>query len=45
MSLAIASTRCEDEIVIDEAESVKKSYPHFWDDFEKMGGKIEKICL
>ena len=45
MSLAIASTRCEDEIVIDEAESVKKSYPHFWNDFEKMGGKIEKICL
>lgn len=43
MSLAIASTRCEDEIVIDEAESVKKSYPHFWDDFEKMGGEIEKI--
>ena len=40
MSLAIASTRCEDEIVIDEAESVKKSYPHFWDDFEKMGGKL-----
>lgn len=43
MSLAIASTRCEKEIVIDEAESVKKSYPHFWEEFEKMGGKIEKI--
>ena len=40
MSLAIASTRCEKEIIIDEAESVKKSYPHFWEDFEKMGGKI-----
>ena len=42
MSLAIASTRCEKEIILEEAESVRKSYPHFWDDFVKMGGKIEK---
>ncbi|MBF4806589.1 MAG: 3-phosphoshikimate 1-carboxyvinyltransferase, partial [Pseudoleptotrichia goodfellowii] len=40
MSLAITSTRCEKEIVIEEAESVKKSYPHFWEEFEKMGGEI-----
>ena len=43
MSLAIASIRCKNEIVIDEAESVKKSYQHFCDDFEKMGGQIEKF--
>lgn len=43
MSLAIASTRCRDEIIINEAESVKKSYPNFWEDFEKMGGIIEKL--
>ena len=43
MTLAIASIRCKNEIIIDEAESVKKSYPHFWDDFEKMGGQIEKF--
>lgn len=42
MSLAVASTRCEEEIIIDEAESVRKSYPHFWDDFEKMGGILKK---
>ena len=42
MSLAIASTRCEKEIILEEAESVRKSYPHFWDDFVKMGGEIEK---
>ena len=42
MSLAIASTRCEREIILEEAESVRKSYPHFWDDFVKMGGEIEK---
>lgn len=44
MSLAIASTRCEKEIILEEAESVRKSYPHFWDDFVKMGGEIEKDC-
>ena len=43
MSLAIASIKCDGEIVIDEAESVKKSYPHFWEDFKKMGGDVEKI--
>ena len=43
MSLAIASTRCEKEIILEEAESVRKSYPHFWDDFVKLGGEIEVI--
>ena len=43
MSLAVASTRCEEEIILEEAESVRKSYPHFWDDFMKMGGEIEVI--
>ena len=43
MSLAIASTRCEKEIILEEAESVRKSYPHFWDDFVRMGGEIEAI--
>ena len=43
MSLAIASTRCEKEIILEEAESVRKSYPHFWDDFVKIGGEIEII--
>ena len=43
MSLAIASTRCEKEIILEEAESVRKSYPNFWDDFVKMGGEIEVI--
>ena len=44
MSLAVASTKCEEEIILEEAESVRKSYPHFWDDFVKMGGEIEKDC-
>ena len=44
MSLAIASTRCEKEIILEGAESVRKSYPHFWDDFVKMGGEIKEDC-
>ena len=43
MSLAVASSRCEKEIILEEAESVRKSYPHFWDDFVKMGAEIEII--
>lgn len=43
MSLAIASTKCKKNIVINDAENVKKSYPHFWEDFEKMGGDIKKV--
>lgn len=43
MSLAVASIRCEEEIIIEEAESVKKSYPHFWEDFRKMGGDVTQI--
>ena len=43
MSLAIASIKCDEEIIIDGAECVRKSYPHFWEDFKKMGGDVEKI--
>ncbi len=29
-----------DEVVIEEAMVVEKSYPHFWEDFEKIGFKV-----
>ena len=44
MSLAIASTRCNGEIILDEPECVKKSYPKFWNDFESLGGSICPVC-
>lgn len=40
MSAAVMSIACEDQVVIDGAEAVAKSYPAFWEDFEKLGGKI-----
>ena len=40
MMAAIAATRCERPVTITGAECVAKSYPDFWADYEKLGGKI-----
>lgn len=40
MALAIASTRCNKPIVIEGYEAINKSYPHFFKQFEALGGKI-----
>nr|WP_320026759.1 3-phosphoshikimate 1-carboxyvinyltransferase [uncultured Acetobacterium sp.] len=39
MAVAIASICADGKIVLDGAESVNKSYPHFWEDFKEMGGE------
>ena len=43
MSLAIASQRCTEPIVIHGAECVSKSYPDFFKDFSSLGGKCDVI--
>ena len=43
MMLSIASTICEEDIIIKDAECISKSYPRFFEDFEKIGGCIEVI--
>ena len=43
MAMAIAATRCEEPIVITGAECVRKSYPDFWEVYESLGGKTERI--
>ena len=40
MSAAIASTVCTSPVTILGAEAVNKSYPHFWDEFTRLGGKL-----
>jgi len=40
MMAAIAATRCDRPITVLEAQCVAKSYPDFWEDYEKLGGKI-----
>ncbi|MBE6063755.1 MAG: 3-phosphoshikimate 1-carboxyvinyltransferase [Clostridium butyricum] len=42
MTLAIASTVCEEPIIINDYECVSKSYPQFWEDFRSIGGKFDE---
>jgi len=45
MMLAIASTVCEAPIVIKDTECVTKSYPDFWEVFNRLGGKSSEWNL
>lgn len=40
MALAVISSLCEGNIILDGHEAVNKSYPKFWEDFKQLGGKI-----
>ena len=40
MMIAIASTCYDGEILLDNLDCVKKSYPNFWEVFLSLGGKI-----
>ncbi|WP_195468371.1 3-phosphoshikimate 1-carboxyvinyltransferase [Clostridium sp. D43t1_170807_H7] len=42
MTLAIASTRCEEPIVIKDYECIAKSYPNFFEDFKTLGGDVHE---
>lgn len=44
MSLAIAALKCQEPIVLTGAESVQKSYPEFWQDYQQVGGRIEVLA-
>lgn len=43
MSTAIASIKCRNEVYLHDAQAVNKSYPHFWEDFKKLNGKIREV--
>ena len=45
MAAAIASTISEKPVIIDGAEAVQKSYPSFFQDFNKLGGAFNVISL
>ena len=42
MSMAVASLVCREPVIIEGSESVKKSYPTFWQDFSCLGGKYKQ---
>ena len=41
MSAAVASSGCENEVIITGAQAVNKSYPAFFDELKKLGAKIQ----
>ncbi len=45
MALAVASTVCQEPVVIEGMDSIRKSYPKFVDDFKELGGKIHEFDM
>jgi len=43
MSLAIAATKCEHEIILENYMAVNKSYPLFWYDYKALGGVVNEF--
>lgn len=43
MALAIAAQRCKNPVTITRCESIKKSYPEFFKDYNKLGGHANVI--
>ncbi len=43
MAGAIASTVCRERTILDGAETVAKSYPHFFEDFRMLGGNCDVV--
>jgi 3-phosphoshikimate 1-carboxyvinyltransferase len=41
MSIAIAALRANQPVVIKKAEAINKSYPHFFEDLQSLGIKVE----
>ena len=40
MSAAVAAIACDSPVVLHGAEAVNKSYPAFWDDYRRLGGRV-----
>ena len=40
MALAAVSAKCSAPLTVEGAESVRKSYPTFWEDFKRVGGRL-----
>ena len=40
MSAAVAALACEGPVLLRGAQAVNKSYPAFWDDYARLGGKV-----
>lgn len=45
MAMAIASIRCTQKLTIEDSGAVKKSYPEFYEDFKRLGGKVNERTM
>ncbi len=43
MAAAVAATRCKGDVIIRQAEAVGKSYPGFFNDYNKLGGNASVL--
>ena len=43
VAAAVAACICEKAVVIHDAQAVNKSYPNFFEDYRKLGGKADVI--
>lgn len=43
MAAVVASLKCRGDVIIRNAQAVSKSYPSFFDDFNKLGGKARVL--
>ena len=45
MALSIAALRADGPVTISDAESIRKSYPAFFEDYNRLGGKADVINM
>lgn len=43
MAAAVAAAKCEGDVIINDAGAVKKSYPDFYEDYNKLGGHADVL--
>jgi 3-phosphoshikimate 1-carboxyvinyltransferase len=43
MTAAVLSAVCDGNVIIKNADAVNKSYPHFFEDFNALGGVSENV--
>lgn len=41
MMAAVLATRCDSPVELEGAECVAKSYPDFWEDYKRLGGRVQ----
>ncbi|MDR0914826.1 MAG: 3-phosphoshikimate 1-carboxyvinyltransferase [Oscillospiraceae bacterium] len=42
MATAIAALLCDGKTTVTDSESIEKSYPTFWDEYTRLGGRLEE---